>query len=236
VPASSFLGTTLAPEAIVALFGAGLATETRTADTQPLPTELAGTRVVVIDARGTARFAPLFFVAPGQINFLIPVGTANGTATVQVLASSAVPVSDGRVTIAASAPGLFAANANGQGVAAAVALRVKADGTQVFEAIARFDQAQNRFVPVPIDLGPETEKVFLILYGSGIRGRTALSAVNLRLGDVSLPVSFAGGVPGLTGLDQINAELPRALIGRGDLSTSLSIDGRTANAVGVNIK
>lgn len=48
---------------------------------------------------------------------------------------------DGRVAtnttnIAAVAPGLFAANGNGQGVAAAVVLRVRADGTQTFEPVA----------------------------------------------------------------------------------------------------
>jgi len=38
-------------------------------------------------------------------------------------------------------PGLFTANVSGQGVAAAVALRVKAGGSQVFEPVARFDAA-----------------------------------------------------------------------------------------------
>ena len=62
----------------------------------------------------------------------------------------------GAIQLAAVAPGLFSANASGQGVAAAVALRVKADGSQSFEPVARFDQANNRFVAVPevLMLGP----------------------------------------------------------------------------------
>jgi hypothetical protein len=67
--------------------------------------------------------APLFFVSPGQINFQIPPGAATGTATVS-FSSGATR----QLEITSSAPALFAANADGQGVPAAVALRVKASG------------------------------------------------------------------------------------------------------------
>jgi uncharacterized protein (TIGR03437 family) len=162
----------LASESIVAAFGAGLATTTQVAASLPLPTTLAGTRVLVRDSAGVERDAPLFFVAPAQVNYLIPAGTAAGAATAPITSGDG-KVSTGVVQIAAVAPGLFSANASGQGVASGVALRVKADGTQIYEPIARFDQAQNRFVAVPIDLGPNlgnaTDQVFLILYGTGLR-------------------------------------------------------------------
>jgi hypothetical protein len=32
-------------------------------------------------------------------------------------------------------------------------VRVKGDGTQIYEPVARFDPAQNRFAAVSIDLG-----------------------------------------------------------------------------------
>jgi uncharacterized protein (TIGR03437 family) len=135
----------------------------------------------VRDSAGVERDAPLFFVAPAQVNYLIPAGTAAGAATV-VITSGDGKVSTGVVQIAAVAPGLFSANASGQGVASGVALRVKADGAQTYEPIARFDQAQNRFVAVPIDLGPATDQVFLILYGTGLRHQS----------NVRLPRSLAG--------------------------------------------
>ena len=59
------------------------------------------------------------------------------------------PVASGEALIASAAPGLFSANSNGQGVAAALALRAKADGSQSFEPVAQFDSAQKRFVSVP---------------------------------------------------------------------------------------
>lgn len=225
-----------APDSIAALFGQGLAASTAAASTTPLPTTLNGARVVLLNAStGAQVLAPLFFVSPGQINFLIPAGTAAGNYRViaQVNGGS---VADGAVSVSAVAPGLFSQNASGQGIAAAVALRVKADGTQIFEPIARFDQAQNRFVPVPIDLGPEGEKVFAILYGTGVRGRTGLGGVSLRIGDAASTVTFAGASPGFIGLDQINAEIPRSLIGKGDVNVVMTIDAKAANTVSLNIK
>ncbi len=228
VSAASFSRTGLAPEAIASAFGTNLSTATQAATTQPLPTTLAGTRVLIRDAAGVDRLAPLFFVSPGQINYQIPPGTASGAAVVTI-GSGDGSASIGTEQIAAVAPGLFAANANGQGVAAAVAVRVKADGSQSFEPVATFDQAQNRFVPVPIDLGPPTDTVVLVLFGTGLRHRSAQSAVNVRLGGVDAELQYASVTPGFVGLDQVNVVAPRALAGRGEIEVALTADGRAAN-------
>jgi len=235
VSAASFGGAELASESIVAAFGAGLATATQVATSLPLPTTLAGTTVKVRDSAGVERDAPLFFVAPAQVNYLVPAGTAAGAATVTITSGDG-KVSTGVVQIAAVAPGLFSANASGQGVASGVALRVKADGTQTFEPIARFDQAQNRFVAVPIDLGPATDQVFLILYGTGFRNRSALAAMACKIGGADAEVLSAGDTPGFAGLDQSNVRLPRSLAGRGEVEVVMTVDGKVANTVRISIK
>jgi len=85
VSAASFTPrAALAAEVIATGFGSGLATTTEAATQTPLPAELAGTRVEVTDSAGTTRAAPLFFVSPGQISYMIPEGTALGTANVRV--------------------------------------------------------------------------------------------------------------------------------------------------------
>jgi uncharacterized protein (TIGR03437 family) len=235
VSAASFTGVELAPESIVAAFGSSLATEVRVATTIPLPTALAGTVVAVKDSAGTERLAPLFFVAPNQVNYLIPPGAAAGAATITVRSSDGT-VSTGKATIVVVAPALFTANASGQGVAAAVALRVRANGAQVFEPIAQFDPAQNRIVPVPIELGPEGDQVFLILYGTGIKFRSSLSAVAASIGGVNSPALYAGAAEGFVGLDQLNLLLPRSLAGRGEVEIRLSADGKAANAATIRVK
>ncbi|HYP05526.1 MAG TPA: hypothetical protein VER03_04755, partial [Bryobacteraceae bacterium] len=68
------------PGGISAIFGIGFATGTVTQPTTlPLPTEIAGTRVLVND-----RPAPLYFASAGQINFQVPYDTPVGTAIVRV--------------------------------------------------------------------------------------------------------------------------------------------------------
>ncbi|MDQ3012839.1 MAG: hypothetical protein M3X11_19295, partial [Acidobacteriota bacterium] len=233
VSAASFTGQVLAAEAIVAAFGESLATKVEIANTVPLPTNLAGTVVKVRDSAGVERESPLFFVAPSQVNYLIPAGTAIGAAMVTV-ASGDGALSQGTINIANVAPGLFTANANGQGVPAATVLRVKADGTQIYEAASRFDGTKS--VPLEIDLGPEGEQVFLILFGSGFRGRSDLSAVKFTIGGAASELFYAGPQGGFVGLDQANIRIPRSLAGRGLADIVMMADGRTANTVQIQIK
>src|SRR5262249_43539859 len=150
--AASYRETVLASEAMVAPFGTSLATRTQSAETWPLPTSLAGTQVLVKDSLGVERLAPLFFVSPGQINYQMPPGTATGTAMVTITSGDGA-ISTCLVEIAAVAPGLFSANADGQGVAAAVALRVRANGELSYELIAQYDEAQKKYVTQPLGLG-----------------------------------------------------------------------------------
>jgi uncharacterized protein (TIGR03437 family) len=239
VSAASYGSAALAPEAITVAFGTGLATSTLAASAMPLPLTLAGTTAKVRDGAGIERAAPLFFVSPTQVNYQIPQGTAIGEATVTITSANGASA-QGSIQIAMVAPGLFTANASGQGVAAAWALRVKADSAQAYEPVIQFDAARQQFVARPIDLGPDlgnaTDQVFLILYGTGLRYRSALSAVTVKAGGVEAPVSFSGAATGFVGLDQINARLPRSLIGRGEVDVVLMVDGQAANTVKISIK
>ncbi|MGH9852863.1 MAG: hypothetical protein ACREBD_23760, partial [Blastocatellia bacterium] len=109
-------------------------------------------------------------------------------------------------------------------------------GTQTYEPVARFDPAQNIFVPIPIDLGPEGDQVYLILYGTGFRYRSSLGNVTITIGGGAIGALYAGDVPGLEGLDQVNALLPHSLMGRGEVDVVLTVDGRMANTARVSIK
>ena len=121
-------------------------------------------------------------------------------------------------------------------MAAAVALCIRADGTQATEPVAQFDASRNQFVLRPIDLGSESEQVYLVLFGTGIRGRSALAGVTVQLGGVNAPVQFAGAQGNIVGLDQVNALIPRSLAGRGEVDLVLTVDGISANLVRVSIK
>lgn len=235
VSAASFQPSDLAAESIVAAFGTGLATTIQIATTVPLPTDIAGTTVKVVDSLGMERLAPLFFVAPNQINYQVPPGTASGAAGV-IVTSGDGTVSTGTVNIATISPALFSANATGLGIAAAIALRVKPDGTQIVEPIVTFDPGTNMLVPVPIDLGPEGEQVFLIVFGTGLRGRSSLAAVNSQIGGVDAETLYFGPQNDFVGLDQGNLRIPRSLAMRGNVDVVITVDGIPANIVTINIK
>lgn len=233
--AASYFGIALAPDSIAAAFGADLAVATMTASTIPLPVSLAGTTVKIKDSSGAELAAPLFFVSPTQVNYLIPAQTATGAATVTV-ASGDGKAATGTIRIQRVAPGVFAANSNGRGVAAAVALRVKADGSSTYEPLAQFDPMQNRYFSLPLDLGSDTDQVYLVLFGTGIRGQGASTSVKVVVAGIELPVAFAGAQGNFDGLDQVNARLPRSLIGRGEVGVVLLADGYTSNVVGLSVR
>ena len=239
VSAASFRGPQLAPASIAAAFGLNLATSTQSApDDQPLPVKLAGVSVRVVDAMETSRLAPLIFVSPTQVNFLIPSGTAPGAGRISFMNSNG-PTSIGNVEFVDVAPGLFTADSSGTGIAAALALRVKANGSQSYERVVQLNE-QKQFVPVPIDLGPDlgnaTDQIFLVAFGTGFRFRSSLSASSATIGGTAAPVVFAGAQPDLLGLDQANILLPRSLIGRGEMDVVFRVDGQAANTVRVSVK
>ncbi|MGH9839218.1 MAG: hypothetical protein ACREEM_10580 [Blastocatellia bacterium] len=235
VSAANYRGPSLAGESIVAAFGTALAKTTQAAASTPLPAELAGTQVLIKDSAGVERPAPIFFVSPTQVNFQVPAGTAMGAASINIK-NGFGSASPGTAQIARIAPGLFSATANGKGLAAAVALRVRGDGSQSFEAVVGRDPATGQPIPLAIDLGPASDQVFLILFGSGVRGRTALSAVTAAIGGANAEVGFAGAHPTLVGVDQINLRIPRTLAGRGDVEVTVTVEDKAANPLQVRIK
>jgi uncharacterized protein (TIGR03437 family) len=208
------------------------------ADSLPLPKTLGGVSVAVKDVLGVERLAPLFFVSPTQINYELPAGTAIGEASVTIRQSGQGNdiLAAGMLQIASVAPGLFTADASSRGVVVATVLRVKADGSQIYEPVAQFNSTTYRFDPLPIDLGAETDQLFLVAFGTGFRNRSTLSAVTATIGGATAEVSFAGAQGSLVGVDQANIRIPRSLAGRGIVELVLNVDGKTANYVTLSVR
>jgi uncharacterized protein (TIGR03437 family) len=223
VNAASFVAP-VAPESLVAGFGSGLAGTTQTATTIPLPTTLGGRSVKVTDSALISRDAPLLFVSPTQINYQMPAGTAVGTATVTVVVSpGGATVAQGSVQVATVAPGMFAISGSGDPPTASGQWLRYSGGVQV--ASGSLD--------TPIVFGGPGDTVFLILYGTGIRFRSSLSAVSVTAGGSGTVVEYAGAQGTFVGQDQINAILPQSLAGAGEINVVVTVDSVTANTVKV---
>lgn len=244
ISAASFEPAEVAPESIVAAFGTSLANQTVIAgDVDPatpgiqLPTDLGGTTVEV-----NGRRAELFFISPNQVNYVIPPQTEDGAADVVVRAGNGA-VSNGTVETSQVAPGIFTANASGGGVPAAILLRVKTDGSQVFEDLIQFSPELGQFIPRPISLGPAGERVFIILFLTGTRKAEDPNGdgnrnekIRILIGGTEVVPAFAGNQPDFVGLDQINVEIPRSLIGRGQVDVAVvATDFSASNLVNIEI-
>lgn len=221
VSAASFSGTSIAERSIVAAFGSGLATSTRSAGVLPLPTELEGTTVEIIDRIGVARRAPLFFVSPGQVNYQIPTQTAAGPVTAQVRASDG-RISTGAFEVKLVAPALFTLNSAGNGPAAAL------DG---------FTYAGAPFSATQMNGNPN----ILAFFGTGLGGDATdqdgnvATSVSATLGGQSVIVFYAGRAPGFTGLNQFNIGM-RAGIAAGAYQVVVFRAGQASNVVTIEIR
>jgi uncharacterized protein (TIGR03437 family) len=224
VGAADYRGGQLALDSIVSAFGTNLASRVETAQSLPLPLSLGDTTVTV-----NGVLAPLFFVSPTQINFLIPAPVDLGTAQILVT-NAAGSYALGTVELVAARPAIFTANASGQGDAAAIATP---DGLS--------------FQTAPFDVQINGKPNILILFGSGLRRAAAdfpadangvAEAVSVTIEGVSARVLFAGAQGGLAGLDQLNIEIPASLAGKGArrVDVLVSVNGLSANRVTIPLK
>ncbi|MFN0122497.1 MAG: choice-of-anchor V domain-containing protein [Blastocatellia bacterium] len=234
VSAASFRAASpVTVDGVVSAFGTRLATGSAVGgDINPnlpgvqLPTILAGTTVLVRDTNGVERHAPLFFVSPTQVNYVVPAGTALGVATVTIMAGDNT-ISGGSIQVSRTGPGIFTLNGAGSGAPAGYIIRVR-DNQQLTEPLAQLSNGV--WSTLPIDLGPDTDQLFLVLFGTGFRNRQALTGVTATIGGTASEVLFADAHSVFVGVDQINLRIPRTVT-RDEIDVILTAEGVAGNAI-----
>jgi uncharacterized protein (TIGR03437 family) len=194
----------LAPNAIATIYGTNLSFSTHALmssdlDGGDLPLSLVGVSVYVNGLQ-----ANLFYVSPGQINFLIPYEITSSSATLFVNRDG---ITGPTVTIqlAVTAPAFFQWNGN-LAVAehANGALITPSNPAQSGEIIVLYAAGLGRTSP-DISSGFIPQTALSILY---------LSQLQILLNGIPCPpqnILYAGVTPGFAGLYQINLQLPAAL-------------------------
>jgi uncharacterized protein (TIGR03437 family) len=228
----------LAPDSLATALGSNLAEQTATG-AAPYPTNLGGIGLQVVDSSGASRVAQLLYVSPTQINYIVPPGTAPGTATLNIVNGTGnVPSSTAQIQTIA--PGLFTADGSGQGVVAATAYRTIAPSTlatpvQVYQCSGG---APPVCTSVPINLGVDTP-VSVTFYATGLRGRSSDSAVTVTIGGQSIPVrsiSSQDDSSALAGVDEVTVGLTLSLRNAGEVDVVLAVDGASSNTARINIQ
>ncbi len=226
VNGASFVKMPLAPGAIFSLFGESLGVTTEKAQELPLPQSLGRTRVRIRSGSGDTD-APLFYVSPNQINFLVPLDLPIGQGTLEILREGTGSVS---IPVSAEwqAPALFAADSTGSGPPAGYYMRVRGD-EQVRGEFVHCPDGKH-CVPVPIASPDPAEEVYLVLFGTGFRNAPSL-VPQVRMGDAVAEASYFGAHRDFAGLDQINVKVPRPLLGKGALPVSVIHGAKQSNTV-----
>jgi uncharacterized protein (TIGR03437 family) len=195
----------IAPDSIAVARGSNLANTTlqsQRLSNGTFPTNVSGTTVTV-----NGRAAQIFFVSPGQVNFLVPPATEIGTADVVVSNSENFP-SRGSVPTLRAAPGTFTKPGDGTG-----------EGM-----ILNSDTLQAG----PFD--PTSDNLRLTILTTGARNATQTMVV---IGGRVVAAESVMTSPDMPGLDEVRVLVPSDLRGTGAVNLSVQCDDRNSNPVTV---
>lgn len=232
--------SSLAPGAVALIRGTDLSSYPTPATglprAVPLPTSLLGTSVIISEggeAGSTRREAGLYAATPTEIRFQMPEDTPLGQVNVTVLHEGSVsePVT---VQVSRVAPGLFSANGNGQGVAAATAVRVARDGTRTPLEVSRYDSELKRYVPVPLDIRADFSPVYLTLYGTGTLSGERPPGVLIQNRHVAVQSAEPSSV--FPGVEELVIGPIRRSIRNREIEIIAIVDGQMSNAVTIALK
>lgn len=202
---ANFLQESYGPGTFLSIFGTGaqFGSDTQAFSVIPVPTTLANLQVLVNN-----KPAPVYFVSPGQINFLLPMTTpTSGTADVQVVRSDTGQVlGDASINLGVASPGLFAAS-GGSGQIAALnqdnTVNSSTNPAAVGSVLQIFGTGQG-FVPnappdgtPPTGLTPSAATPLVLMYQSFVAPAN---------------VQYSGLAPSLVGVWQINVLVPASAV------------------------
>jgi uncharacterized protein (TIGR03437 family) len=188
---------TLAPGTWASIFGTQLAVSTASAPTVPLPLTLAEVSSVTVG--GVA--APLSYVSPGQINFVIPFEAVLGSSVPVVVTTADGASAPVNITLVRNAPALFTQNAQGTGMAVAFNAN--------FQPITSMDGGA--IILYGVGLGPTNPPASTAQGGASAEPLNRVAdEVQVFIGEVPCLVLFAGLAPGYPGIYQLNVIPPAA--------------------------
>ena len=202
-----------APGSVLSVFGSSLSPVTQSASSVPLPLSVSGVEVLV---NGIA--APLYYVAPGQLNVQIPYETTiNDVAVVSVN-------NNGQVTthtfpVAAAAPGIFTTSSGALVPTAAAALG---------QEVAFYITGAGGVSPaIPDGAAPATSTAIANLPMPSAR-------TTVTIGGAEATIDFIGIPWGLVGVTQINVQVPNG-IPAGPQPVVVTVDGAASAPATITI-
>jgi uncharacterized protein (TIGR03437 family) len=201
----------VAPGAFVAIYGTNLAGSTLAAPAPNYPTVLGDVQVTVNDIP-----AAIQYISAGQLNIIWP-DVASGLTKLKVVTGS----------------GSFTTNVIVQDVVPS-AFTLGGDTAAAVNALNGVVVSQTAPLHAGVDI--------VSLYVTGLGATTQVNGLDyarvqptVTIGGQACNISYAGRVPGLPALDQINCSVPAGLSGA-SVPVVVTSNGRSANTVTLNIQ
>jgi hypothetical protein len=116
---------------------------------------------------------------------------------------------------------------------ASASVKLHAEGAQIITAHADGTKSLRPIGATPVDLGTSSDKVALQFYASGVR---VGSEIHVQIAGQDARVLYAGPANYFAGLDEVSVAVPRSLAGSGNVDVALTVDGRTASPVHIQIQ
>ncbi len=205
--AASYVSGMVAPGEIVALFGSNLGPSIG------VPLQLNASKTAITNSLGGVQVlfdgnpAPLIYVSAGQVNAITPVALAGKTSTQVQVQYQGTTSNTMTISVAPTAPGVFAADGSGAGSGAIL--------NQDYSVNARLNPAKTGSVVAIFVTGAGTTNPVSV--DAAVTGGTApfpslTQSVTVTIGGVTVPaaqVPYSGAAPqAVEGLIQIDAVVP----------------------------
>lgn len=201
--AASLADMGCSPGAIATLLGTGFETGgAKAAEVSPLPTALNGLHVQV-----NGQDLPVFYVSEDQVNFQCPQAAPGATIalTVQSGTGASTPLS---TTVQYAGPGIFTLDGSGKGQGAILVAGTANVAMTPTKGIASQPAPRGTYISIyATGLGPTNVSVAAGEPAPADPLAEVTAQVDVQVGGEPAQVSFAGLVPGYTGLYVVNAQL-----------------------------
>jgi uncharacterized protein (TIGR03437 family) len=218
----------IAPGSLISILGSSLADSSLSSSVQPLPMELAGASVLI-----AGRAAPIVSVSDGRIDAIVPYDVPPNTQHQVIVQNGAAVTVPETVTVAPAQPAIFSEDKSGAGQGSVYGVR--ADGTQVLADAASPVGVGDSLVIRCAGLGAVNPAVDAGAAAPDAPPSATVNTVKVSIGGVDAPVTFAGLMPGLTGVYQVRATVPEGVSAGSAVPVILSAAGQLSQAVTIAV-
>lgn len=199
----------------------GITTETQNT-VLPVPTTLGGVQLFVNNVA-----APLNYVGPGQVNFIVPAGTPEGKVALRITVSS-LNTFEGFINVWPASPGIFIADTNNINKPGAILNEDNTPNDQAHPAqrgeVIQIFATGGDFTSFPDPSGAAASSDPLV---------TSNTTPKAYLSVAEGAVQFSGLTPGLAALWQINVVVPNQPYVSGQVPVFVEALGLNSNVVSI---